>query len=199
MEAGGAHRGSAFVTFDVETDETRRLVDVAGQGGKYKVVSGTTSYVVDASRVDEAWSLLIRSADNEPLDSGIGGLRSYDVAFGPTLGDECVVYVNHKAVTVRLAEQLGRPGAARLRAGRTGVDVRDAQQGAVTVVTPMPGRVVKVLVKAGDLVRARQGVAVVEAMKMENEVRAPRGGTIKEIRVAPGALVEAGAVLLVIE
>ena len=62
----------------------------------------------------------------------------------------------------------------------------------------MPGRVVRVLVAVGDRVVARQGVVVVEAMKMENELRTPRDGTVKEISVAPGAAVDSGAVLLVI-
>ena len=63
----------------------------------------------------------------------------------------------------------------------------------------MPGRAVRVLVSVGDHVRARQGVIVVEAMKMENELRAPRDGIVKDVRVAAGAAVEAGAVLVVIE
>ncbi len=63
----------------------------------------------------------------------------------------------------------------------------------------MPGRVVRVLVGAGDEVAARQSVVVVEAMKMENELRSPKAGRIKEIAVAPGALVEAGRVLVVVE
>ena len=63
----------------------------------------------------------------------------------------------------------------------------------------MPGRVVKVRVKVGDAVAGRQGVVVVEVMKMENELRSPRAGTVKEVRVAQGALVEAGTVLVVIE
>jgi pyruvate carboxylase subunit B len=62
----------------------------------------------------------------------------------------------------------------------------------------MPGRVVRVLVAVGDHVTARQGVVVVEAMKMENELRAPRDGTVTEIAVLPGAAVEAGAVLVVV-
>ena len=71
--------------------------------------------------------------------------------------------------------------------------------GQVTIVAPMPGRVVRVLVAAGDQVDARQPVVVVEAMKMENELRAPRAGRVKEIAVAPGTSVEAGRVLAVIE
>ena len=63
----------------------------------------------------------------------------------------------------------------------------------------MPGRVVRVLVAPGDTVAARQGVVVVEAMKMENELRSPKAGTVKEVAVTPGTSVEAGRVLVVIE
>ena len=67
------------------------------------------------------------------------------------------------------------------------------------VVAPMPGRVVRVLVAPGEQVSARQGVVVVEAMKMENELRAPKGGRVKDVSVSPGTSVEAGRVLVVIE
>jgi biotin carboxyl carrier protein len=63
----------------------------------------------------------------------------------------------------------------------------------------MPGRIVKVLVKPGDHVAARQGLIIVEAMKMENELRAPGPGTVTEVKVAQGASVEANAVLIVME
>ena len=185
---------------EVETDETKRLVDVAGQGGKYKVVTGATSYIVDAAGVGDAWSLLMAAAQEESTDSpGMHGRRSYDVFFGPEAGDERIVYVNGKAVTVRLVRQVGGLRAAGRRSRGAAAHGVGAQHGALDVVAPMPGRVVKVLTKVGDLVSAHQGVAVVEAMKMENEVRAPRAGTIKEVRVTQGALVEARAVLVVIE
>jgi len=63
----------------------------------------------------------------------------------------------------------------------------------------MPGRVVRILVQPGDEVAARQGVVVVEAMKMENELRSPKAGRVKDVAVAEGASVEAGRVLVVIE
>jgi biotin carboxyl carrier protein len=62
----------------------------------------------------------------------------------------------------------------------------------------MPGRVVAVLVERGAEVSERQGVVVLEAMKMQNEVRAGRSGVVTEVRVASGAAVDAGAVLVVI-
>lgn len=64
------------------------------------------------------------------------------------------------------------------------------------VRSPMPGRVVKVLVKEGDEVAPGQAVVVVEAMKMENEVRAKKGGVVARVHQQPGAAVEANAVLV---
>jgi biotin carboxyl carrier protein len=63
----------------------------------------------------------------------------------------------------------------------------------------MPGRIVRVLVQPGDRIAARQGVIVVEAMKMENELRSPKAGKVKEVTVSPGTSVEAGRILVVIE
>ena len=65
-----------------------------------------------------------------------------------------------------------------------------------TVKSPMPGRVVKVLVGRGDVVEVGQGLLVLEAMKMENEVRARIAGTVAEVHVAPGATVEGNARLV---
>ena len=64
------------------------------------------------------------------------------------------------------------------------------------VKSPMPGRVVKVLVAPGQVVEIGQGLLVLEAMKMENEVRAKAAGTVAEIHVAAGATVEGGAKLV---
>jgi biotin carboxyl carrier protein len=71
--------------------------------------------------------------------------------------------------------------------------------GRQSVVATMPGRIARVLVAAGDRVAASQAVVVVEAMKMENEMRAPKDGVVREVRVSPGAAIDAGAVLLVID
>jgi len=63
----------------------------------------------------------------------------------------------------------------------------------------MPGKIIRVLVREGDQVRARQPIVVVEAMKMENELRAERDGTVTEILVAEGRTVDSGALLVVIQ
>ena len=71
--------------------------------------------------------------------------------------------------------------------------------GAAEIVSPMPGKIVRVLVKPGADVEAGAGVIVVEAMKMQNEMKAPKAGTVVSIQVAEGATVNAGDVLAVIE
>ncbi len=63
----------------------------------------------------------------------------------------------------------------------------------------IPGKVVTVLVAVGAAVEQEQGLLVIEAMKMENEVKAPRAGTVKAVKVGPGQAVEAGELLVVIE
>ncbi|HEY6197720.1 MAG TPA: acetyl-CoA carboxylase biotin carboxyl carrier protein subunit [Candidatus Binatia bacterium] len=72
-------------------------------------------------------------------------------------------------------------------------------QGRQNVSVPMPGKIIAVLVAEGDKVEKGQGLVIVEAMKMENEVRCPINGEVKEVRVKTGDAVEAGAVLAVVE
>jgi biotin carboxyl carrier protein len=69
----------------------------------------------------------------------------------------------------------------------------------VAVRAPIPGRVVRVMVKPGDVVAAGRGVVVLEAMKMENELRAPRDGTVKVVSCAEGSAVETGQTLVTLE
>ena len=72
-------------------------------------------------------------------------------------------------------------------------------QGRQKVSVPMPGKVIAVLIAEGDKVEKGQGLVIVEAMKMENEVHSPIAGEIKEIKVAPGDTIEGGAVLVIVE
>ena len=71
--------------------------------------------------------------------------------------------------------------------------------GAQTILAPMPGKIVRVLVKPGDSVAEGQGVVVVEAMKMENELKSPKAGKVTEVVAREGQAVEGGAKLLVVE
>ena len=98
--------------------------------------------------------------------------------------------------------------AVLVRGDRLAVDLKEAVRGAVlgTVLhsgphrlsAPMPGKIVKVLVSPGDVVEEGCGLVVMEAMKMENELKAARAGIIQEIKVKEGQAVDMGALLLVI-
>jgi len=82
----------------------------------------------------------------------------------------------------------------RAWSGRRHVEAEGRQQ----VVAPMPGKVVRLLVKAGDHVEAGQGLLVVEAMKMQNEIRSPKSGTVERVLAREGQPVNAGEVLCVV-
>ncbi len=83
--------------------------------------------------------------------------------------------------------------------GRKARDLHAGGDGPARVVSVMPGKIVRVLVGRGDAVQRDQGLVVVEAMKMENEIVAPRDGRVQSIEVQPGTAVEAGETLVVIE
>jgi biotin carboxyl carrier protein len=103
----------------------------------------------------------------------------------------------------------GNVHSIRLREGTFLVEIVDPESGPegtrpstgpTSVTAPMPGRLVRVLVSsAGEGVRAGQGLVVMEAMKMENELRAPRDGRILEIHAREGQAVETGELLVVLE
>jgi biotin carboxyl carrier protein len=101
-------------------------------------------------------------------------------------------------------------GAVNVCGHRFEIEVRDprrwsrqsaggAQGGVQRVMAPMPGKVVRVLVSMGDVVEAGQGIVVVEAMKMQNEMKAARAGKIATLSAVVGAAVAAGEVLASIE
>ncbi len=71
-------------------------------------------------------------------------------------------------------------------------------QGRQQIVAPMPGKVVRLLVKEGDHVEAGQGLLVVEAMKMQNEIRSPKSGTVERVLAKEGQPVNAGEILCVV-
>jgi biotin carboxyl carrier protein len=75
-----------------------------------------------------------------------------------------------------------------------GVEAEGRQQ----VVAPMPGKVIRLMVGAGEKVEADQGLLVVEAMKMQNEIRSPKSGTVERVVVAEGQAVNAGDVLCIV-
>jgi biotin carboxyl carrier protein len=116
----------------------------------------------------------------------VGG-RSYEVRVGPEAEpNEYAVRIG--SVQYRVA--VHDPRTRRRASAAT------AAGGPKTLTAPMPSKVVKVLVREGDEVAEGQGLLVTEAMKMQNELRAPRAGRVEHIHVAEGAGVETGAPLV---
>ena len=173
------------MTLDVEIGGRRRRVATTRVGTAWRVSVDDKTFEVDAARAGQWWSLLHR-----PATAGRG--NSHEIAIDDRGRGELIVHVDGTAVPVTVID----PRAAFARRDR---DHHAGGEGPRRIVAPMPGRVVKLLVAVGDRVTARQGVVVVEAMKMENELRAPRDGRVAEVRVAEGASVDADAVLVVIE
>ena len=183
---------AAFV--EIELDGARRRVALRRAGDGW--IAGIDGREVEVSVVEVGgrWSMLVGPASafarGATADKKAGHYESYDVAFDQAPDGELIVHVNGVSVLLTVIDQRQR-GGKRTAAG-------DAGRGARTIVAPMPGRIVKVLVKPEEAVSARQPLLVVEAMKMENELRAPRGGVVAEVRVAEGTSVEANTVLLVL-
>jgi len=131
-------------------------------------------------------------------------------------GDIVTVYVNERPFAVQLPPELaegpfqviidakvyqvemkGAPAAPR--PARRGPPPKPLAAGAGVITSPLTGRIIKVLVQAGDEVKEGDLLLVIEAMKMENEIVAPRAGRVKEVAVAPGARVNEGDLLVVLE
>lgn len=82
---------------------------------------------------------------------------------------------------------------------RSGAGDSGAAGGSAEIKTAMPGKVVRVLVEQGAEIKQGEGVIIVEAMKMQNEMKSPKDGIVKEIRAAEGSTVNAGDILAIIE
>jgi hypothetical protein len=174
------------MTFEIEIGDRSRTVSVERTApGRFRVAVDGRPHDVDAVRVGTFGLSLL-------LDGEAGTSRELQVAPADGLGglDTCLVGIDGRTVGATLN---GR------RARRAGAGGRADAHGEQAIVAPMPGRVVRVLVAPGDEVAARQAVVVVEAMKMENELRSPKAGRVKDVAVTAGTSVDAGRVLIVIE
>lgn len=144
----------------------------------YRVVVEGNEFLVDGKKTGRTnYSLIVEN-------------RSFEIEVDNT-EDEYRVLVDGRNYHVHLVdERRMRPGSAQ-----SGIELQGRQK----ISVPMPGKVIAVLVSEGDKVEKGQELVIVEAMKMENEVRSPISGEVKEIKVKPGEAVEGGAALVVVE
>ena len=114
--------------------------------------------------------------------------RSLEIAVTQN-GDGYVVSVGDRRISVEIVDA----STARRPAAQQGHD------GAMEIRAPMPGKVVKVLVAEGSEVKQNQGILVMEAMKMQNEIKSPKNGVVKKLGVTEGAAVTSGDLLAIVE
>ena len=114
--------------------------------------------------------------------------RSVEIAVIPA-GDGYVVSINNQRFSAEIVDTRTKLRKAAQSAGAGSMELR----------APMPGKVVKVLVGEGAEVEMNQGIIVVEAMKMQNEVKSPKKGTVKKLNVNPESAVNAGDLLATVE
>jgi biotin carboxyl carrier protein len=170
------------VTFEIELNGRMRRVSVERpRADRYHVSLDGTVHEIDATRVGEyGLSLLFAQ----------GAGRSRELHVVPAGAAELLVTLDGRTAAVSVNSRRSRRAAA---------DGASHAHGAQDVTAPMPGRVVRILVAEGDGVVAQQPVIVVEAMKMENELRSPKAGRVTRVAVTAGMSVEGGRVLIVIE
>ena len=165
------------MTYAVEIDGARRSVEFtpARAAGRATFYIDGRAVEVDAVRLSRgAYSILI-------------GGRSIDV----TVEESAV------GLVIRAGGQEFRVNVFDPRSWRRGRSSGMELQGRQQLVAPMPGKIVRVLVAAGQEVAAGQGLLVIEAMKMQNEVRSPKSGTVEKL-AGEGRTVNAGDILAVV-
>ena len=163
----------------------------------YEVTLGKKTYRVELTRASEQWKCRLDGRDlpvdivygqNGVLSLLLGG-KSYEVK-QETVGAETNVVVGHERFNASVRDP--RSFRSRSRVGA-------AEQGVMKIKAPMPGKVVRVLAGVGTQVELGQSVIVIEAMKMQNELKAPKNGVVKKINVVEGAAVDAGQALAEVE
>jgi biotin carboxyl carrier protein len=162
----------------------------------YDVTIDGKKYRLELNRLDERWQCCVDGnaievdavlARRDVLSVIIGG-KAYEIKRERTPVD-MHLWVGSR----RYEAQLRDPRSLRSRASV------DDGRGPRKLVAPMPGKVVRVLVQEGTDVEAGQGVVVVEAMKMQNEIKSPKKGVVRKLIASENAAVNAGDVLAVVE
>jgi len=160
---------------DYQTD-----VALQRQDSRVRAEIGDRRYEIDVHESGDGGYLLI--SNGRVFECRVDGL--------PESGKTIDVLIGSRLYAVKLVDPKRLRGTSSLAAHG---------DGAVRIMAPMPGKIVRVMVEIGEKVEAGAGVIVVEAMKMQNEMKSPRAGTIVALNAEPGATVNAGDVLAVIE
>ena len=158
---------------------------------KFEIRIDGTERTVELMREERGWRILL---DGEVVDADAREIapnvfsilldgESHEVYVTPTPAGSLTLQTAHHEFAAEIAD----PRAWRGR--RHGALEAEGRQ---QILAPMPGKIVRVLVQAGEKVEAGQGLLVVEAMKMQNEIRSPKSGTVERLLVKEGQAVNAG-------
>lgn len=162
--------------FEIELGGNKHRVETATRGDHEQWLIDGRALQADASEVSPGvYSILIDG-------------KSFEVRVEPFAGRLRV------ATGGREIEASVRDPREWQRRGHGAAESEGRQQ----ILAPMPGKVVRLLVVTGEAVEAGQGIVVVEAMKMQNEIRSPKSGTVERLAVAEGQAVNAGEVVATI-
>jgi biotin carboxyl carrier protein len=160
--------------FDVQIGGKTRAVELQSDSNRWQISLDGVALNADAVEISpNVFSVLLNG-------------ESYEVRLAAADDGKLTLQTRHHEFVAEVSD----PRAWRGRRHGT-VEAEGRQQ----IVAPMPGKVVRLLVKAGDKVEAGQGLLVVEAMKMQNEVRSPKTGTVERLLAKEGQPVNAGEVL----
>ena len=173
-EAHGSRAGEPGLIFDATVEGRTIRVEVRGGDGRYSLSLDGSPLEVDLVPTGRHFASLLVAGESHEV-----GIEKRPEGF--------VVQFPGDAVSVDLAEAARGASAPARRA-----------HGPARLTAPMPGRVVRVLEAPGAEVAAGQGLVVIEAMKMENELMSPRAGRVLEVAVREGQAVEAGALLALV-
>jgi biotin carboxyl carrier protein len=162
---------------EVLINNERRIVELTRDTGRWRISLNGESIDADAIEIaPNIFSILLNG-------------KSHEVRITSTPAGPLTLQIGHQEFTAEVLD----PRAWRGR--RHGVlEVEGPQQ----VVAPMPGKIIRVLVQPGEKVQAGQGLLVVEAMKMQNEIRSPKSGTVERVLAKESQPVNAGEVLCVV-
>ena len=138
---------------------------------------------------------VVLELDGERVSARIS-TRAYELETREIEPGVYLFFFNGKVREVRVDDSVKIVDPKRLRSGQNS---GGHHHGTAQIVAPMPGKVVRVQVDEGAPVEKGVGVVVVEAMKMQNEMKAPRAGVVVSLNVKPGDTVNAGDVLAVLE
>ena len=164
----------------------------------YEVVIDGTTHKVEIEKSATTWKCRVDDHEYE-IDASITardvlsvliGGKAYEAKREYSLSGETHVIIGSE----RFAAEVRDPRSLRSRKAAAGFG-----EGPQKVAAPMPGKVVRILVQPGAEVEAGQGIMVVEAMKMQNEIKSPKKGIVQKIAVAVGGSVTAGDTLAIIE